>query len=144
LEITMPQGTSDYTLPLPTRRGFAEDFYRFCKLHELRFQRCQECGTWRHGPREMCARCNSFKWEWAKSSGKGKIFSFTTVHQAMLPEFADHLPYNIVVVEMEEGVRILSWPVDLAADELRLDLPVEVVFDDVTAEVTLPKFRRAG
>lgn len=61
----------------------------------------------------------------------------------MLARFADLVPYSPVVIEMEEGVRLVGWLTDVSPDELRLELPVEVVFDDVTPEVTLPKFRRA-
>jgi hypothetical protein len=64
--------------------------------------------------------------------------------QPMLPQFADLIPYSPVVIEMEEGVRLVSWLTDVSPDELRLDLPVEVVFDDVTPEVTLPKFKKAA
>lgn len=131
-----------YKRPLPRRRGMAGEFYAYCKKHELRFQRCTDCGTWRHVPRDMCAKCGSFNWEWAKSAGKGKVFSWTTAMQPMLPQFADLVPYSPVVVEMDEGVRLVSWLTDVPPDDLRLDLPVEVVFDDVTPEVTLPKFRR--
>jgi uncharacterized OB-fold protein len=53
------------------------------------------------------------------------------------------VPYPVVVVELDEGVRMVSWVTDIKPDELALGMPVEVVFDDVTAEVTLPKFRRA-
>ena len=133
-----------YKRPLPRRRGMAGEFYEYCKKHELRFQRCTGCGTWRHVPRDMCAKCGSFNWEWAQSSGKGTLFSWTTVMQPMLPQFADRVPYSPVVIEMDEGVRILSELVDVPNEELRLGLPVEVVFDDVTPEVTLPKFRKAA
>ncbi len=136
--------TQEYRWPVPKMRGFAAEFYAYCKRHELRFQRCTNCNTWRHVPRDMCAKCGSFAWEWARSSGKGKLFSWTTAMQPMLPQFADLVPYSPVVVELEEGVRILSWLTDVADTDLRLDLPLEVVFDDVTPEVTLPKFRRAG
>jgi len=135
--------TTAYKRPLPRRRGMAGEFYEYCKKHELRFQRCTDCGTWRHVPRDMCAKCGSFNWAWAQSSGKGKLFSWTTVMQPMLPQFADRVPYSPVVIEMDEGVRILSELVDVSNEELRLGLPVEVAFDDVTPEVTLPKFRRA-
>jgi len=131
-----------YKRPLPRRRGMAGEFYEFCKKHELRFQRCTDCGTWRHVPRDMCAKCGSFDWEWAKSSGKGKLFSWTTAMQPMLPQFADLVPYSPVVIEMDEGVRLVSWLTDVPPEELRLSLPVEVVFDEVTSEVTLPKFRK--
>lgn len=131
-----------YQRPLPRRRGFGAEFYAFCKNHELRFQRCKGCGTWRHVPREMCAKCASPEWAWERSSGRGKVFSWTTVTQPMMPQFADAVPYSPVVIELEEGIRMVSWVVDASPNELRLDLPVEVVFDDVTSEVTLPKFRK--
>ena len=133
--------TSQYQRPLPRRQGPAGEFYEFCHKHELRFQRCGDCGTWRHIPRDMCAKCGSFHWRWEKSSGRGKVFSWTTVMQPMLPQFAE-VPYSPVIIEMEEGVRMLSWLRDLKPEELKLDLPVEVAFEDVTPEVTLPMFRR--
>ncbi len=139
----MPE-TPDYPRPLPRLRGFAADFYAYCRKHELRFQRCANCGRWRHVPRDMCAACGSFDWEWVRSSGKGTLFSWTTTMQPMMPQFADLVPYSPVVVELEEGVRMLSWLVDVDADDFALGLPVEVVFDDVTPDVTLPKFRRAS
>jgi uncharacterized protein len=137
----MSEASTEYKRPLPRRNGFAGEFYNYCRKHELRFQRCVDCGTWRHIPREMCAHCGSFRTEWARSSGRGKLFSWTTVRQPMLPQFTD-VPYSAVVIELEEGVRLLSWLDDVAPEELKLDLTVEVVFDDVTTEVTLPKFRR--
>jgi len=133
-----------YKRPLPRRRGMAGEFYEYCKKHELRFQRCTDCGTWRHVPRDMCAQCGSFNWEWAKSAGKGTVFSWTTAMQPMLPQFADLVPYSPVVIEMDEGVRLVSWLTDVPPDDLRLGLPVEVVFDDVTPEVTLPKFKKSS
>lgn len=92
----------------------------------------------------MCAKCGSFNWEWSRSSGKGKVFSWTTAIQPMMPQFAGEVPYSPVIVELEEGVRMVTWLTDVKADDLRLGMPVEVVFDDVTSDVTLPKFRRAG
>jgi uncharacterized protein len=133
-----------YKLPLPRAVGKAADFYRFCHQHELRFQRCTQCHTWRHIPRDMCARCGSFEWEWARSSGRGKLFSWTTAEQPMMPQFADRVPYSPVIVELEEGVRMVTWLTGVKPDELRLGMPVEVAFEDVTPDVTLPKFRPVG
>jgi uncharacterized OB-fold protein len=132
-----------YRLPLPHAAGRAAEFYEFCKRHELRFQRCTGCAAWRHVPRDMCAKCGSFEWEWARSSGKGKLFSWTTAIQPMMPQFKDLVPYSPAIVELEEGVRIVSWLTDVKPDELALGMPLEVTFDDVTPNVTLPKFRRA-
>jgi uncharacterized OB-fold protein len=91
----------------------------------------------------MCAKCGSFNFEWARSSGRGTVFSWTTVTQPMLPQFAPLVPYAPAVIELDEGVRMVSWVTDVKPDDLALGMPVEVVFDDVTREVTLPKFRRS-
>ena len=132
-----------YIKPLPALEGLAGEFYAFCKQGELRFQRCGACKAWRHVPREMCAECGSFEWAWERSSGRGTVFTWTTAARPLHPGFKDAAPYAPVVVEMEEGVRLLSEMTDCAPDELEIGLSVEVVFDAVTDEVTLPKFRRA-
>jgi uncharacterized OB-fold protein len=62
----------------------------------------------------------------------------------MHPDFTEEVPYAPAIIEMEEGVRLVSWVVDCPPEELRSGMPVEVFFDDVTPEITLPKFRRAN
>jgi len=128
--------------PLPLMEGLSKQFYDWCRQHELRFQRCSGCGVWRHVPREMCAACGSFEWEWARSSGRGRVFTWTVVARAMHPAFQDSVPYAPVVIEMEEGVRLLSTVVDCTPDALQIGMAVEVVFEPVTPEITLPKFRK--
>jgi len=92
-------------------------------------------------PRESCAACGSFNWSWERSSGKGQVFSWTVMHRALHPGFTPDIPYATVIIELAEGVRMVSRVLDLDPEQLRVGLPVAVVFDDVTPEVTLPKFR---
>ena len=132
-----------YTKPLPSLEGLSGEFYDWCRQQELRFQRCGDCGAWRHVPRELCAVCGSWEWEWARSSGRGSVFTWTVVARALHPAFQADVPLAPTVVELEEGVRLLSQVVDCPPDELEIGMPVEVVFDAVTEAVTLPKFRRA-
>jgi uncharacterized OB-fold protein len=134
---------SAYPKPLPVLEGHAGEFYGFCRQRELRFQRCTQCRAWRHVPREMCAGCGSLEWEWARASGRGSVFSWTVVDRALHPAFREDTPYAPAVIEMEEGVRLLSQVVDCPPGALEIGMPVEVVFDDVTDEVTLPRFRRS-
>ena len=134
---------ASYSKPLPVLQGLAGEFYGWCAKDELRFQRCTGCRAWRHVPREMCAGCGSMQWEWAPSSGRGRVFTWTTTAVPLHPAFKDAAPYAAVVVEMDEGVRIVSEVTDCAPEALEFDMPVEVVFDPVTPEVTLPKFRRS-
>src|SRR5437762_2562443 len=107
-EVRAVAESRSYKLPLPRTGGMSADFYRFCREHELRFQRCTHCATWRHIPRDMCAKCGSFNWEWALSAGKGKVFSWTTAMQPMMPQFAEQVPYSPVIVELDEAVRMVS------------------------------------
>ena len=134
----------EYAKPLPGGEDLHHEFYQFCKDHELRFQRCSECGTWRHMPRETCAACGSFDWSWQASSGKATLFSWTIIHRALQPAFAEDVPYASAVVEMEEGIRLVSRLVDVAFDELKIGLPLEVGFEDVTPDVTLHQFRKSS
>ncbi|MCB1740010.1 MAG: Zn-ribbon domain-containing OB-fold protein [Gammaproteobacteria bacterium] len=127
--------------PLPRGEGYNGEFYEFCKNHELRFQRCTSCGTWRHMPRESCNACGSLDWRWEQSSGRGQVYSWTVIHRALHPGFADEVPYAAVIVELEEGVRLVSHVVDVAPDALRIGLPVEVFFERVDESFTLPKFK---
>ena len=127
--------------PGPTLDGMTAEFYGFCPNGELRFQRCDGCGTWRHPPRVRCAKCGSGEWTWTRSSGRGTVFTWTTVHQAMHPAFAADVPYVVSVVETDEGVRIVTNLLGVDPTEVRLGLPVAVEFETRPDGVTLPQFR---
>jgi hypothetical protein len=135
--------TDESALPLPVLEGLAGEFYRWCRQGELRFQRCADCRAWRHVPRELCAACGSTRWAWERSSGRGRVFTWTVVARAMHPAFAGRVPYAPAVIELEEGVRLLSRVVDCEPETLAVDMPVEVVFEAVAPELALPAFRRA-
>ena len=128
--------------PQPLLRHLAGEFYAHCRNGELRFQRCTKCGAWRHVPRQTCTKCCAWEWEWARSSGRGRVFTWTIVRRPMHPAFANDVPYAPCVIEMEEGVRIVSHVVDCPPDDLRPGMPVEVAFDAALPGATLPKFRR--
>lgn len=130
------------TKPLPTLQGLAGEFYDWCAKGELRFQRCDSCGRWRHVPREICAHCGSFNWSWQRSSGRGKVFSWTEVVRPLHPAFGADAPYAPVIVEMEEGVRLLSRVLDCPIAALVMDMPLKVECVAVTPQVHLPFFRR--
>lgn len=129
--------------PLPELDGLTKAFYDHCQAGELRFQRCSDCGHFRHVPRDVCAHCGSFAWEWASSSGRGIIYTWTVVNRALHPAFADATPYAPVVVELEEGVRVVSQVLDCRPEELRIGLPVKVKFVPVNKQLSLPYFCRA-
>jgi hypothetical protein len=136
---------SEYKHPLPELDDeLTRSFYDHCKQGTLHFQRCKDCSSWRHVPREMCAECGSWSWDWEASTGRGRVFSWTVVARALHPAFQDDTPSAPVIVEMDEGMRLLTQITDVAPDELEIDMLVEVAFDAVTPEITLPRFRRAS
>lgn len=138
----MSEEKSAYNKPLPSLDGLSGEFYDFCRQEALHFQRCSDCQTFRHVPREMCAECNSFAWEWVPSTGRGVVYTWTVVERALHPAFVEDTPMAPVVVEMEEGVRLLSNMLDCPPGELEIGLPVQIAYEAVTDEVTLPRFRR--
>ena len=132
------------TPPPQPQTSLDEEFWAHCARERLCFQVCLSCGTWRHLPRIMCAGCGSPEWEWKQSSGKGHLYSWTVTHQAMMPQFASQVPYIVGVIELEEGVRMISHLRGIEREALELDLPVELEFERLGEEVALPMFRPIG
>ena len=128
--------------PLPSLDGVNGEFYRrLAATRELAFQCCAACGRLRHPPRFRCAACGSAETSFAPSRGRGRVYSWTVTHQALHPAFAREVPYAVVVTELEEGVRIVSGIREMTPDALALDLPVEVVLEQVAENVVLPFVR---
>ncbi len=132
-----------YQKPLPRINNVSRPFWEAARRHELMFQRCQECGRYRYPPGENCPRCLSDRLVWTRVSGQGTIHTWTVFHQVYHQAFVSDVPYAVVMVELEEGVRLLSNLVDCPTDDIEIGMPVEVVFEDATEEITLPKFRLA-
>jgi uncharacterized OB-fold protein len=124
----------------PNPEGLHAEFYGFCARGELRFQRCTACDAWRHPPRILCPRCGAEAWGWTASSGRGTVYTWTVTHQALVPVFAEDLPYAVVVVELAEGVRLVSALRGIAPAAITLNLPVEVRFHRMSDTIGLHWF----
>ncbi|HEY7089126.1 MAG TPA: Zn-ribbon domain-containing OB-fold protein [Tepidisphaeraceae bacterium] len=132
---------SEYRKPLPVPSDDSAPFWEACRKHELLMQRCHKCEHVTFPPTAHCPRCLSPSMTWISTSGKGTIYSFVIYRRAYHPGFEDQLPYVVALVQLEEGPRLISNIVDCDPQAVRCDMPVEVVFDDVTPDVTLFKFR---
>lgn len=132
---------SNYTKPLPQPKPWSRPFWEGARRHELLIQKCKNCGQLIMYPKKYCPYCLGEEMEWVKSSGRGKIYSFTVVYNNPPSPFVDDLPFTIAIVRLEEGVQMLSNIVASDYEALQCDMNVEVVFDDVTGEITLLKFR---
>jgi uncharacterized OB-fold protein len=117
-----------------------EPFWAAVKEHRLDLQRCDSCGTFRFIPGEICHRCWSTDATWTTVSGDGEIYTYTVVYRAPTPAYQEDAPYAIVHVQLPEGPRMTGTLVDCAPDAIEVGMPVRVVFDDVTPELTLYRF----
>ena len=132
---------SAYLKPLPAPSPESQPFWDACRRHELRLPRCSACSAYWFPPSGVCPECLSDQFEWALASGRGEVFSFVVMHRVYHKGFAEDVPYPIALVALEEGPHFLSNVVDCPLDAIRIGMPVQIVFDDVTDEHTLPKFR---
>ena len=107
---------------------------------ELRIQRCKVCAKAVFYPRAICPHCHSDQLEWIVASGKGTIYTYTVVHQGFGP-FAEDVPFVVALVELEEGVRILSRILDAPRERVTVGAAVSVTFEGTGEDLTLPYFR---
>jgi uncharacterized OB-fold protein len=133
---------SEYPGPIPKPTPETEPFWRAAKEHRLLIQRCKACGRHYFYPRPLCPHCWSRSVEWVEVSGRGRLHTFVINHRPPR-NFPTQSPFIIGIVELEEGPRLMTNIVGVAADPavLQCDLAVEVVFEDITDAIALPKFR---
>lgn len=136
-----PPGAAEVSRPCPKLERDTRGYWECLRNHQLVIQRCLECRAFRHHPRPMCPECHSLEFEWARVSGRGTIYSYAIVTQPLHRFWTDRVPYNVVLVELEEGVRIVSSVVDCPNEAITIGMPVSVVFEDVSSEISLPMFR---
>lgn len=136
---------ADYKKPLPRPTIDTKEFWEGCRRGELTIQRCKDCGRYRFYPCPMCHFCGSMNAEWVKMSGRGKVYTWTVIRKAADPAWKDDLPYTVVVVELDEQEGLLMPGNLLHCDpeDIQAGMPVEVVFVDVSDEITLPQWRPA-
>jgi uncharacterized OB-fold protein len=127
--------------PLPVPNADNQEFWDGCRRHELRIQRCADCGTTRFHPRPACPGCASLRFDWITCSGRGRVYTWTVVHAPTLPAFRERAPYAAGLIELDEKVFMVGEIRGVDPGEIRAGLRVRVAFDDVTAETSLPYWR---
>ncbi len=108
----------------------------------LKIQYCPACEKYIFFPREMCPYCLEVKPEWKETTGRGIIYSYTTVRRSSLSEFQDRVPYTYAMVELHEGIRIPTNIINCPVDRVRIGMPVELAWIEESKE-TIPVFRPA-
>ena len=135
---------AEYTKPLPTVDTDSAPYWEGTKSHELRAQRCASCHKLRWPPQSFCPHCHSWEFSWDKLATTGTIVSYVVVHQATNKLFADDVPYTIAKIALDgtdESVILTSNILDTPWQDVKVGTRVQAVFEEVTSEVTLPKFR---
>jgi hypothetical protein len=132
---------AEYSKPLPVIETWNAQYWQAAKRHEFVAQKCRACGYVHLPPGPVCTNCLSAEQDWVRLSGKGTIYSYGIYHQLWHPGFKEDIPYNVALIELAEGPQILSQVVRCRNEELACGLAVEVTFEDVTPEISLPKFR---
>jgi hypothetical protein len=130
-----------YEKPLPIINEDTAPYWEYCHQHELRMQKCKECGNVRFPVSILCPACHSMETDWEKLSGKGRVYSFVVFRLAYHEAYRNDIPYVVAIIELDEGPRMESNIIDCEIEDVKISMPVEVVFEDVTEEVALPKFK---
>jgi uncharacterized OB-fold protein len=129
-----------YDKPLPDVDDDSRPFWEGACRHELMLQRCNECHRAIHYPRSVCPHCGSLSIKWFQASGLGTIYSYTVARFPAGPSFVDAVPLVVALIDLDEGVRMMTNLLNDASD-VRIGSRVEVVFDDVAPDFTFPKFK---
>jgi uncharacterized protein len=132
---------ASYTKPLPIINEETKPYWEYCKKHELRMQKCTQCGHIRFPISSLCPICHSLDSQWEKLSGRGSVYSYTVYRVPYHPAFKDDIPYVLAIIQLVEGPRMESNLIGCRPEDVRIDMPVQVSFEDVTGEVSLPKFK---
>lgn len=127
--------------PLPRPTEDSAPFWAAAHKGELRMQKCGGCGHVRFPPALLCPRCLSEDAEWVQLSGRGTVYSWIVVHQSQHPAFNSDTPYNVAIVELDEGPRMHTRIVGCDNDEISIGMPVEVVFEPVSDDTSLVYFK---
>ena len=130
-------------------------YFEAARQHRLVVKKCTACGLLRFPPGSGCPWCTSLDWTWQQVSGKGTIYSYEIIAHAIQPGFRDFTPYPVIIVELDEqrghptdqdGLRLIANLVDdqfqpEAEANVAIGKRVDVVFQDLSPELSLPQFR---
>ena len=119
-------------------------FWEAARKREIKLQRCSACSKAWYPIGPACPYCFSTKWEWALMSGRGTLHNYVVYHKAWTKWFESRVPYAVVQVELEEGPRLTTNLLECDLKDIRIGMPVEAVYEDITDEITLVQFRPSG
>ena len=137
--------TQQYNKPIPSPQGESDYYWEKAKQGELWLRNCDSCGKPYFYPRDISPCCFSRDTSWVQASGKATLYTYGIVQRAPHPGFRDDLPLVTAIVELEEGPLMPTNVVmdDPTPEKLQIGMPLEVIFEDITDTIALPKFKPA-
>ena len=132
---------ADFVKPLPVPTKWSQPFWDGTRQHKLLFKKCVSCGHIDHPPYLYCTKCQADEHEWVEASGRATLYAFAINEYGVPFPFVPELPYVVALVDTVEGPRMISNIVNCDHDQLKNGMELEVVFEDVTEDITLPKWR---
>lgn len=129
---------------LPVISDLSRPYWDGARAQRLVLQRCPECRDWVHPPRPMCPKCQSETMAYEEASGRGKVYTWSVMYTKGNPGFDAKIPYATVTIELDEQPHLfVIGNIDCPRDQIEIGLPVEVWYERVTDEITLPQWRPA-
>jgi hypothetical protein len=129
--------------PVPVMQPWTRKFWEAAKDNTLLIQKCKDCDSNIFFPKKVCPECWSENLRWQEACGKAKVYTFTTMLAMVEPVFIKDLPYVIAMVDLEEGIRMTTRIVNCNPDDVKIGMDVEVVFEKLSEEFSLPMFQPA-
>jgi uncharacterized OB-fold protein len=129
--------------PVPAPDADSAAFWRGLRDGVLLLQHCTNCGHVQYYQQAICRECGGGNLRHRRASGRGKVHSFSVVYRAPGPAFKADLPYAVLLIDLEEGPRMISTYTGGKPEEVTFDMDVVLVCEPTTQDVTLPRFRRA-
>ncbi|WP_298216836.1 Zn-ribbon domain-containing OB-fold protein [Acidocella sp.] len=126
------------TKPLPHPNATTQPFWSGCQQGRFELQRCEACGHMQFPPRLACTSCHSGALGWVNASGRGTVYSFTTVYRAPIEAFKPDLPYIIAMIELEEGPRAMMNLRGADPERIAIGMEVEIFFEPPAADGGYP------
>mgnify|MGYP001201315961 FL=1 len=136
-----PAAPAEFSHPRPAVTHDNAHYWEGIARRELLIQQCSSCGHMRHPPGPGCPKCQSLEWQAVKASGRGKLHSFVVVHQPRIPSLQYPLP--VLLVELEEGVRLIANGLDLPEADITIGMPLQLDWVEIEPGYVLPAFRAA-
>jgi len=125
---------------IPGVTPLTEAYWEGARRGELLIQRCETCLSSWHPPLPRCPTCHGAVVAWVPVSGRGRVYTYTVVYHATHVAMKDRVPYISALIQLEEGPRVLTNLVNCLEQDVSVDMPVRVVFERLTEDITLPQF----